>query len=123
MKNLLWLDDYRNPFSNPEWLVFSPFRISSDVKVSWVKSYDEFISWINENGLPDGICFDHDLADYSETNKNEKTGYDCAKFLVEYCLERKILLPLYNVQSANPTGKENIISLLKNYNKFINTND
>ena len=53
MKNLLWLDDYRNPFSNPEWLVFSPFRISSDVKVSWVKSYDEFISWINENGLPD----------------------------------------------------------------------
>lgn len=107
-KTLLWLDDYRNPEKN-DWLVFSP--IGRDVNIIWVKSYNEFIDYIINNSLPDGICFDHDLGE-------EKTGYDCAKWLVNYCMNNNLQLPVYAIQSANPVGKENIDKLLTNFNKL-----
>lgn len=112
MKKLLWLDDIRDPFeNNGEWLIFSP--LEQPYEVIWIKSYVDFVDYINNNGLPDGICFDHDLGD-----ENEKTGYDCAKYLVDYCLDKNLVLPLYNIQSANPVGKDNINGLLINYNKY-----
>lgn len=132
MKTLLWLDDIRNPLED-NWLVFSP--IDQPYNVIWVKSHQEFIDWINLNSLPDAICFDHDLghnvASEARTkglNKKkarllasqEKTGFDSAKWLVNYCLDNELKLPLYNIQSANPVGKENINSLLKQFNKLSN---
>jgi hypothetical protein len=107
MKTLLWLDDVRNPLED-YWLVFSP--IEQPFIVIWVKKYHEFVSWILENGLPTAICFDHDLSDIhiNKSTYKEKTGYDCAKWLVEYCIDNKKELPLYNIQSANQVGKENI---------------
>lgn len=132
MKKLLWLDDYRNPFDiETDWLIFSP--IGRDVNVNWVKSYYEFCEWIKINGLPDAICFDHDLGKLIETellkngyskkearkmNGQEKNGYDCAKFLVEYCLDNNLKIPSYSMQSGNPVGRENISCLLENYNAF-----
>jgi hypothetical protein len=62
MKTLLWLDDYRDPMQG-QWLVFSPIA-DAEYEVHWVKSYDEFVDWITKNGLPTGICFDHDLSDF-----------------------------------------------------------
>jgi hypothetical protein len=126
---LLWLDDVRNPFENDgEWLIFAPIRAN---EVIWVKNYDEFVGWITDNGLPDGIAFDHDLADEhyapeahwdenyqdwaNSQNFKEKTGMDCAKWLVEYCIDNDTLLPLFSSQSANPPGRENIIRLLTNF--------
>lgn len=134
-KILLWLDDSRNPLEN-DWLVFSP--IGRDVDTHWVKSYEEFVRWIECNGLPDGICFDHDLGYVVDPNINkieyingeisafsllpyseeEKTGFDCAKWLINYCMTQNIKLPKYNIQSSNPVGKENIDCLLKNYIKY-----
>jgi hypothetical protein len=116
MKNkgiLLWLDDVRNPHEDG-WLVFSPITPN---KVVWVKKYHEFVSWITENGLPDGICFDHDLSDIhiNKSTYKEMTGYDCAKWLVNYCIDNNKPLPLYNIQSANPVGKANIDAYLKHY--------
>lgn len=137
-KRLLWLDDCRNPFDQEiDWLAFSP--IGRNVDVSWVMSYDEFVDWIAKNGLPDGVCFDHDLGFKLDPNASiietyngelschslsawsdiEKTGYDCAKFLVNYCIEHKENLPEYSIQSSNPAGKENIDMLFKNYKKFV----
>lgn len=110
-KTLLWLDDIRNPFEN-NWLIFSPIEEPYDV--IWLKTYSEFVSYINNNCLPNAICFDHDLGD---ENTEEKTGYDCAKFLVEYCMDNNKELPEFNIQSANPIGKENILSLLNNFKK------
>ena len=107
-KVLLWLDDYRDPMSN-DWLNFSP--IGKDIEVVWVKDYNEFIGWINTNGLPDGICFDHDLGE-------GLNGYDCAKWLVEYCMEHNLGLPKWNIQSSNPVGRENINCLLNNFLKY-----
>lgn len=127
-KKLLWLDDIRDPFENgAQWLVFSPIEITAK-DVVWVKSYEEFTDWIKTNGLPDGICFDHDLGFtneyYIENNlpspEPDKTGMDCAKWLCEYCLEKKESLPKYNIQSANPAGKANIDGLLKSFIKHQN---
>lgn len=108
---LVWLDDVRDPFENDgHWLVFAPIRAN---EVIWVKSYNEFVDWITENGLPDGIAFDHDLADVDQA---EKTGMDCAKWLVDYCIDNDKKLPLFSSQSANPPGRENILGLLTNFN-------
>ena len=134
MKTLLFLDDYRNPFER-DWVErFSP--IKTDLEIHWVKKYNEFTQWILLNGLPDVICFDHDLGfehikyyfdngghqnqpDPSKADFIEKTGYDAAKWLVDYCVDNNLKLPLYGIQSSNEVGKENIDEYLKNYIKHV----
>ncbi len=54
MKKLLWLDDFRNPAD----------YVTGEYDISWVKNYAEFCAFINEHGLPDIICFDHDLGEH-----------------------------------------------------------
>ena len=122
---LLWLDDIRDPLKD-NWLVFSP--IGTDCEVMWVKSYNEFVGYIESYGLPDAICFDHDLSDYQvccvilgdPIPEHEKTGMDCAKWLVEYCMDNNLKLPKWNIQSANPVGKENINAFLLQFYKLQN---
>lgn len=128
-KELLWLDDARDPFKN-DWLIFSP--VNDYENVVWIKNYNDFVNYIENNGLPYAICFDHDLSDFQalkfgtdmlddvDLPENEKTGLDCAKYLVDYCLDRNLPIPHYNIQSANPVGKANIDMLLKNYEKYFN---
>lgn len=128
-RTLLWLDDCRDPMKD-DWLVFSP--IERPFQTVWVKSYAEFTDWIIIHGLPDGICFDHDLGEdvakekvsggmskrqARREKKETRSGMDCAKWLVEYCLDNNLKMPLYNIQSANPAGKENIDGLLKSFIK------
>ncbi len=115
MKILLWLDDYRDCFSDPEWLVFSP--IDQD-EVVWVKNYTEFVRYINDIGIPDAISFDHDLGEF--INGEEKTGYNCVQYLVDYCIDNNIEFPEYNIHSANPVGKDNMKFLIENYKKYYN---
>ena len=111
-KRLIWLDDLRDPFQE-DWLAtYNPLPQVDSYSVEWVKDYDEFIKYISTNGLPDGICFDHDLGSV------EKTGYDCAKWLVDYCLDNNLDIPPYSIQSANPVGKGNIDGILKSYKKY-----
>lgn len=133
MKTLLWLDDVRNPFVYGKINWIKEFELTSfkedDNKIIWVKNYDEFVSWIEKNGLPTTIAFDHDLGfderycnyllEY-EFPDNEKTGYDCAKWLVEYCMNNNKKLPNWVIQSANNVGKENIKCLLTNFNNVQN---
>ncbi len=114
LKKLLWLDDFRVP--DDDWvMMFSPLGINVDVH--WVMNYNEFVAWIKNRGLPDAICFDHDLGLNDKGDAVGKTGHDCAKWLVDYCLDNDLELPLYSSQSGNPTGRENIIGLLKSFKK------
>ncbi|ROI10840.1 hypothetical protein EGI11_02445 [Chryseobacterium sp. H3056] len=76
-----------------------------------VYDYNGFVEFIIANGIPEFISFDHDLGP-------GKTGYDCAKFLVEYCLDHNISKINYTVHSQNPVGKANIEGLLNNYNRL-----
>jgi len=107
---LLWLDDIRNPKIGDWLLIYAPDFYYDNGEVIWVKNYNEFTTWIETNGLPNMICFDHDLAE-------EKTGYDCTKWLVDYCIDNNLPIPDFNIQSANPTGSDNIRFLLNNYQK------
>lgn len=114
MKKLLWLDDIRDPHSS-DWLMrYAPAFAYNEGEVHWVKRYSEFVDWITENGLPDLICFDHDLSDIhcNKSTYKEKTGFTCAQWLVDYCIDNNKMIPNFRIQSANPVGKENIEGLL-----------
>ena len=89
-----------------------------------VRSFNEFVETIKKQGVPNHISFDNDLSDFDAANaktpnhqSKEKTGYDCAKFLVNYCQETNIKFPNYTVHSMNPVGKENIVALIENYKR------
>jgi hypothetical protein len=113
-KTLLWLDDTRDPNVLLEmytWAkTYSPIGVD-DVEIIWLKTYNQFCNWINKFGLPTAICFDNDLGEKME-------GYDCAKWLVEYCMNYNKKLPKYNVHSYNTVARENIFKLLDNFNKL-----
>lgn len=109
--------------------------------VCWtiVRNYNNFVKTISDKGLPNIITFDHDLGEeaYKECRwtfdqrnleggafnyknlKGEKTGFDCAKWLVDYCLDKKLNLPEYYIHSLNPIGSDNIKSLLESYRKSL----
>lgn len=128
----LFLDDKRNPV---HCVTYMHLRIGRKNPIylenEWVicRNYKSFTTTIETMGLPDFISFDHDLADqhyrsYLESGEidyssfTEKTGYDCAKWLVNYCLDHKTQLPEYAVHSDNIVGAENIMSYLKNAKKW-----
>lgn len=130
----LFLDDMRVPFDCLSYMKPNVRHIYEDDNWDVVRTYDDFVGYIGYFGLPDLISFDHDLADehyspamYDGNDRynqlydsfKEKTGYECAKWLCEYCTDKKLPLPMYIVHSMNPTGKENILTVLDSYrNKF-----
>jgi hypothetical protein len=136
----IYLDDVRIPIAPAEWVV--------------VKSYDEFVNAISKHGLEniEYISFDHDLGEKAiaeffngvyENDENpifnydnlgdEKTGMDCAKWLIEEYILPKFKkdeeienycknFPQINIHSANPVGKKNIISYFHSFYKTFNIN-
>jgi len=121
----LFLDDIRDPKT-------SMFLNNKNIypALDWVivRSYDEFVSYINNNGMPKLISFDHDLADeHYGMNDNtieyqyytEKTGYECAKWLINYCMDNNLYPPDYYVHSMNTVGALNIRYLIENYKKHL----
>ena len=123
----LFLDDLRNPQTS-EFLRNQDFY--RNTKWVIVRNYDEFVSYITHNGMPDLISFDHDLADehYGMQDNldemdyamfEEKTGYHCAKWLIEYCMDNNVSPPDYLVHSMNTVGTLNIKYLIENYKRFL----
>jgi hypothetical protein len=134
MKEWIYLDDIRTPVDT-RWIV--------------VRSYDEFTKKIKEIGLNniEQISLDHDLGDTAQeeyftntinnysidyNNIREKTGYDCAKWLIDHFYElnpgvqnltsfekklNPIIFPLVYTHSANPIGSANIIGYINNFLK------
>ena len=133
MKHKIYLDDVRTPI-NPDWVV--------------ARSYDEFVEKVRELGFEniDVISLDHDLGDTAMneyfnnvspnytldyTHITEKTGMDCAKWLVDYyydnynfaedLISRKskkingITFPKVYTHSANPIGSANIMGYINNF--------
>ena len=135
MKKLLWLDDMRDPFLGTWLMSYAPDFDENRENVVWVKNYEDFVTWITENGLPYKVAFDHDLGqDVANENvamgmskrksrmekKGIKDGKDAANWMVDYCLDNKQDVPLFTIQSANPTGADNIRGLLLGATKHIN---
>lgn len=127
----LFLDDVRIPTDCVSYTYNKIYNEEWDI----VRTYDEFVDYIKTNGVPDEISFDHDLADehydpsmyesterYGEKYKTfkEKTGYDCAKWLSEYCITNVIPMPKCYVHSMNPVGRDNIRGVLESAVKILN---
>jgi hypothetical protein len=129
----IYLDDIRTPIEK-HWIV--------------VRNYDQFVTQVRLNGLEniETISFDHDLGEtameeyYNNVSPNyklnyenilEKTGMDCAKWLVDHYYDnyyineelfsrasKKIMgitFPQIYVHSANPIGSANIMGYINNF--------
>jgi hypothetical protein len=116
IKYKIYLDDIRTPIDNT-WVI--------------VRNYDEFITKVISIGLKniEFISLDHDLGDSAMkewhtnvyhnykldyNNITEKTGYDCAKWLVEQWLDGEVVVDVYT-HSANAIGSANIMGIINNY--------
>jgi hypothetical protein len=131
MKFNIFLDDIRQPRDS--------FKYTKDIrynKLDWVivRDYNDFVSKIKEIGLEniEVISLDHDLADehyFSDTQPwsvegeidyfsyQEKTGYDCAKWLCDHALDTNKKIPNVLVHSFNQVGSDNIRYYIKNFIK------
>lgn len=129
----LFLDDnfYPNEISNITKDEKSRNRYR---KYKWIviRNYNDFVTYISENGLPDIVSFDHDLApehyEYVLSDENwgkddslitidydvfeNRTGYHAAEWLLEYCYNKSLNLPIMMVHSQNKIGKKNIENLI-----------
>ena len=105
----LFLDDLRNVSDVYEREFTNKFQVSRDI--------DSAKTWITQNGIPNFISFDHDLDDVS----HHTTGYALAKWIVDQVLDGNLEFPQnfkYQVHSANPVGRANIIAILDNFLRF-----
>ncbi len=101
----IYLDDIRTP-SNDDFII--------------LRSHEEAVEYVKNNGIPQYISFDHDLG-CDEKGNIFPSGFDFAKYLVDMDIENKYCFLddfQFNVHSANPIGKKNIESLLNNYLSF-----
>lgn len=124
--------DFHNFISAYHYTYYEPFKTKKWVIV---RNYYEFVNTIINKGVPNFIAFDHDLGiehyqiptntfpthtqtiDYSKYE--EKTGYDCAKWLCEYCQEHNVKFPEYYIHSMNTVGALNIKHYIENYKKHV----
>lgn len=119
---ILWLDDERDPNANypsliwgdsiqdrPTWVEYIVgCNNPGNWEVVWVKDYKQFTNYLELAGLPDVVCFDHDLG-------QQMTGKDCANYMVNILVERNLFGPVIRSQSSNPGGVQNIYGLFDNW--------
>lgn len=82
-----------------------------------VRTYDDFVAYIIEHGLPPFISFDNDLG-LGPDGEVAPDGYAAAKWLV-YESGLDLIDLEYKVHSANPVAAEQIKGLLNNYIKHL----
>lgn len=97
-KYSLFIDDERQPPKDGNhWVV--------------VKTSDEAISYVSRCGYPKYVSFDHDLG-------GNDTVMRFVYWILDRCLDRGIPLPFeWTVHSQNPVGRDNIIGILKSFEK------
>lgn len=137
LKRFLFLDDVREVREAFLWdeniSLLSASKIPA-FKWDIVRSYEEFVAYIQKNGIPDVVSFDNDLWDVSYelsvTPSNEelekqfqmigwedfdiKTGAHCAQYLVDACRALSNPIPKYYIHSANSAARPIIRKILKN---------
>ncbi|MGB0839223.1 MAG: cyclic-phosphate processing receiver domain-containing protein [Chitinophagales bacterium] len=106
----LFLDDIRT--------IAMVYDQSMEAEFDIVRTYKDFVAYIEANGLPDFISFDNDLG-LDENGEVAKDGYAAAKWLVfKSGLDLRTLQ--FKVHSANPVAAEQIRGLLNNYIRHLN---
>lgn len=128
LKKALYLDDVRTPTQNikdhEDWAI--------------VRSYEEFVQWIENNGIPHYVSFDHDLADehmadyfanqaqgnhtINYSRFKEKTGVDCLAYLLDSVHKKMEAgetsnLEIIGLHSHNPVGTNNMYAMVQSFQK------
>jgi hypothetical protein len=122
----LFLDNNKTPkdiwnlSKSPEYAVYN-----------WivVTDYDSFVQIITDKGLPIRISLSHDLSEehrnISDVKEipydkfNNKTGYDCIVWLIEYCIDYNEILPKCKVHSFEKNkGRKNIEDMVYKFEKY-----
>ena len=111
-----------------------PAEVNGDIydEAGWrvVGNYQEFISYVMEEGVPEVVSFDHDLADehydidwyevYVEglmPATSQPTGLECLKWLVKFCQDTNTPMPKKMLcHSMNPIGKQMIEEHIAKWN-------
>lgn len=138
---ILWLDDQRDPntyfkVKKPQstvWVRNNDFYQNKifnkyNVNFIWVKSFEEFVNYIENNGVPKFISFDNDLKNGRMTVDGAvPNGEDCVKWLINYCNDNGLKLPKYYLHTANHKQRDVLNKLLKESVKMkkvvLNEND
>jgi hypothetical protein len=104
MKKKLFLDDWRQ--------IRDVYPNADENEFDVVRSYQSFILYIKENGLPEFISFDNDLGFDWQRGKKHLSGYDAAQWLLE---ESGLSLRglSFKVHSSDPSARFKISELLK----------
>lgn len=124
---ILWLDDQRDPntyfkVKKPQsavWVRNNDFYQNKifnkyNVNFIWVKSFEEFVNYIENNGVPKFISFDNDLKNGRMTVDGAvPNGEDCVKWLINYCNDNGLKLPKYYLHTANHKQRDVLNKLLK----------
>ena len=116
---VLFLDDERVPYSIDGDIDAYNYTNNPDyINLDWVvvRNYDEFVNYIEKNGLPRLVSFDHDLSDFNK--EIEMTGYDCCKWLCDYCIDNNLKFPKYLIHTPNIIGSRNITKYIENFKNF-----
>lgn len=120
MSYKLFLDDIRSP-AQVVWA-----KLPENVSWHISRSFKDFREALLLNGIPDFVAFDCDLAEehYTWANRNEflvkqyagefqeKTGIDCAIFLIKQCKVGNRRPPEFVVHSMNVVGGGEITRLM-----------
>lgn len=107
----VFIDDKRMPQQCMTYMSDMEYNAAWTV----VRSFKEFTEVIDYNFrvmriLPEVISFDHDLVfSHEGDEQKEKSGYDCAKWMVDFCKREMLPFPRYKVHSRHEVGIKNII--------------
>ena len=132
-KSFLFLDDIRVPQNAYLWDEKGTLQAISGISnYNWdvVRNYDQFVEYVERNGIPDVISFDNDLWDVMDEDVDEemlrkqftmidweqfeiKTGAHCAKYIVNKCKEQGRDIPEYYVHSANHVARPIIRKIME----------
>ena len=92
-----------------------------------VRSYDEFVQWVQKNGVPDVVSFDVDLCEdhmkyYMQKARIDnywdhvffkvKCGVHCAEYLLDFCENTPTPFPKWFIHSANHFGRDELRKIL-----------
>lgn len=132
----LFLDDERLPFGKNDKGQDGAFELTRNPDyqlLDWVivRNFGDFVKTIEERGLPLVCSMDHDLEDFHYYHYStytlltgkidyeiaEGTGFECAKWLIQYLLNNNLSSPKILIHTQNTTGARNIRLLFMDYEK------
>ena len=97
MTYTLFLDDERDPVDDASIVC---------------RSFDSAVICVELHGTPTHVDFDHDLG-------GGETGFDFAKWLIDWALDGNGFPKSYAIHSQNPVGAANIRGVMDGYYRHV----